>query len=272
MIEVGTAGYSYADWRGVFYPPGLAQGQMLPLYARRFSAVELDFTYYRMPTPATMASMVRRTPPGFTFCVKANRLMTHERPPDAAAEAAQFGEFCAAMDPLISADRLGCVLLQFPWGFRPGGVSADYLKRSRELLPELPVVVELRNAEWVQPSVLPKLEALLREIDFGFCCVDEPQLKGLMPPIVLATSPIGYVRFHGRNKRKWWQHEVASERYDYLYSETELAEWAAKINGLASAVEKTYVFFNNCHAGQAATNAGQMMGLLGLSQPSDGLF
>jgi len=272
MIEVGTAGYSYADWRGPFYPPGLPQSQMLEHYARRFSAVELDFTYYRMPSLRTMASMVRRTGPGFTFCVKANRAMTHERAEEPAEVSRAFAEFLAAMHPLVDADRFGCLLLQFPWSFRPNAASTAYLRYCRELLADVPSVVELRNADWVSPEELPRLEALLTELGFSFCCVDEPQLKGLMPPVVLATGPIGYVRFHGRNKHRWWQHEVASERYDYLYSQTELAEWTDKIRRLADEVEKTYVFFNNCHAGQAASNASQMMDLLGLNPPRDGLF
>jgi len=272
MIEVGTAGYSYADWRGPFYPPGLPQAQMLEYYARHFTAVELDFTYYRMPALRTMASMVRRTGPGFTFCVKANRAMTHERAEEPAEVSRTFDEFLGAMRPLVDAGRFGCLLLQFPWSFRPDAGSTDYLRRCQELLAGVPTVVELRNADWVAPDSLPQLESLLTELGFSFCCVDEPQLKGLMPPVVLATGPIGYVRFHGRNKHKWWQHEVASERYDYLYNADELTEWTEKIKRLADEVEKTYVFFNNCHAGQAASNASQMMGLLGLNPPRDGLF
>jgi uncharacterized protein YecE (DUF72 family) len=272
VIAVGTAGFSYADWRGPFYPPTLPQGQMLSRYATRFQAVELDYTYYRMPTARTLQSMVNRTGAGFTFCVKAHREMTHERPEEPEVVAGKFAEFLTAIAPLQTASRLGCVLLQFPWAFRPTVESSAYLKQCAGLLQGTPAVVEFRNAEWVQPDVLPRLTGLLAELNLGFCCVDEPRLKGLMPPLVLASGNIGYVRFHGRNAAKWWTHDVASERYDYLYNEAELTEWAEKIKRLAGEVEKTYVFFNNCHAGQAASNAEQMLGLLGVQPPPTTLF
>jgi len=267
VIAVGTAGFSYADWRGPFYPPALPQAQMLPYYAGRFRAVELDYTYYQMPTARTLQSMVNRTGSGFTFCVKAHKEMTHERPEEPEAVAGKFAEFLTAIAPLLAASRLGCVLLQFPWAFRPTAASASYLRQCAGLLQGTPAVVEFRNADWVQPSVLPRLTGLLTELKLGFCCVDEPRLQGLMPPLVLAAGNIGYVRLHGRNAAKWWKHDVASERYDYLYSEAELTEWAEKIARLADEVEKTYVFFNNCHAGHAARNARLMMDMLHGDRP-----
>ncbi len=268
VILVGTAGFSYADWRGVFYPGGLPQSQMLEYYTRRFAGVELDYTYYRMPVAKAMAAMVERTPQGFEFCVKAYKGMTHERPASEDDARDVFGQFQAALLPLRDAGRLGCVLLQFPWSFRCTGESAEYLRRCSDWLAGMPAVVEFRNAEWVRPAALDRLVNLLGGLGFGFCAVDEPQLKGLMPPVVAAAGDLGYVRFHGRNARRWWKHDTASERYDYLYSTAELADWAEKIKRLAGEVKKTYVFFNNCHAGQAATNATEMQGLLGLEPPS----
>ncbi|NLJ60750.1 MAG: DUF72 domain-containing protein, partial [Firmicutes bacterium] len=105
---------------------------------------------------------------------------------------------------------------------------------------------------------------LLRSHSLGFCAVDEPRLPGLVPPIAEATSALGYVRFHGRNAKKWWKHDTPGERYDYLYQEAELKEWIPKIRQVADKTEKTYVFFNNCHSGQAAENARMLQTMLGL--------
>lgn len=262
MVIVGTSGYSYADWRGPFYPSGLPQREMLAFYASQFAAVELNYTYYRMPEARSLAAMVERTPEAFEFCVKAFRGMTHEVPTNTDEVAAVFDRFRSALEPLRESHRLGCVLLQFPWAFRPTKDSASYLRRCRELLQPLPAVVEFRHSSWVADRVRPRLAALLTELGLGYCCVDEPPLETLMPPVVIAAAEPGYVRFHGRNTRKWWQHKEASERYDYLYSRPELAEWATKIGHLDRQMAKTYVFFNNCHAGQAATNARTMLELL----------
>jgi len=101
-------------------------------------------------------------------------------------------------------------------------------------------------------------------LSIGYCCVDEPRLKGLMPPLAVLTSNIGYVRFHGRNSEKWWKHEQAFERYNYLYSPEELSEWVGKIKALAEKSDKTFVIFNNHYQGQATLNARMMEELLGL--------
>jgi uncharacterized protein YecE (DUF72 family) len=263
-VLVGTAGFSYADWRGPFYPEGLAAQRMLEFYAGRFGAVELDYTYYRMPVAPAMASLAKRTGEGFEFCVKAFKGMTHERAADAPEMAQVFGEFGRALEPLAATGKLGCVLLQFPWSFKPAPESLSYLAACRDSLGDLPAVVEFRNGEWVAEERRGQVLGLLRELDLGFCCVDEPRLRGLMPGLAVATGDLGYVRFHGRNAQKWWHHEQASERYDYLYSEEELREWAGKIQRLAAETRKTYAFFNNCHAGKAATNASMMLGLLDL--------
>jgi uncharacterized protein YecE (DUF72 family) len=156
--------------------------------------------------------------------------------------------------------KLGCVLCQFPWGFKRTARNEEYVQRLPELLPGWPIVVEYRNVEWVSQATF---EAL-RSAGLGFCCVDEPRLRGLFPPLAVYTSPTAYVRFHGRNAKSWWNHSDASERYNYLYTSDELNEWIPKIRDLAQNTEHVFVFFNNCHAGQAATNAQMMESLLGL--------
>jgi uncharacterized protein YecE (DUF72 family) len=258
-ILIGTSGFSYEDWRGYFYPQELPKKEMLNYYAEHFPTVEVNATYYSLPHPATFYQMARKVPPGFEFVVKAHKDMTHaaEFLPDA------FQQFRAALEPLREAGMLGCVLAQYPWSFKAIPENRNALQQLRVELPELPVVVEFRNAGWVSDDTF----ALLRELQFGFCCVDEPHLKGLMPRIVKATSPIGYVRFHGRNAAKWWRHEQAYERYDYLYSEEKLAEWVPKIRDLSEETEKTYLFFNNHYEGKAGQNAQMMAQLLNLTLP-----
>lgn len=264
VILVGTSGFSYQDWRGVFYPPDFPERDMLAYYSRHFPVVELDFTYYRMPSPRTMASLERKTPPGFTFCVKAYREMTHERPQDRAELRSLCRQFASALDPLRAAGKLGCVLVQFPWSFGPSPENRALVEDLPELLPGLELVVEFRNSQWISDETR---EALTRA-RLGFCAVDEPRLKGLMPPLTWVTSPVAYVRFHGRNARKWWKHEHPWERYDYLYSEEELKSWVPRIRQMAEQAERTYVLFNNCHAGQAAKNASMMQLLLGGDLPA----
>jgi len=258
-ILIGTSGFSYEDWRGYFYPADLPKREMLAYYAEHFPTVEVNATYYSMPGPATFAQMARKVPSGFQFVVKANKEMTHaeEFLPE------PFVAFRAAMEPLVERGMLGCVLAQFPWSFKATPPNRTVLEQFRAALPDLPVVVEFRNSGWVSEETF----ALLRGLEMGFCCVDEPRLKGLMPPVVRATSPIGYVRFHGRNAAKWWQHEQAYERYDYLYSEDELAEWVPRIEELAGETERTYLFFNNHYEGKAGQNAQMLARLLNLTLP-----
>ncbi len=260
MILVGTSGFSYADWRGAFYPDGLPERDMLAYYAERFPVVELNFSYYRMPNVRTLGAMVTRTPDNFEFAIKAHQSMTHEESLGPDERRVAFDEFRAALRPLEGAGRLGAVLFQFPWKYRPRPENLAYLGEIRERYADLPLVVEFRNIEWDRPETY----AELRRLNLGYCCVDEPALRGLMPRQSLATSSLGYVRFHGRNAAKWYKHKEAWERYDYLYTEEELQAWVPRVREMEDKTEKTYVLYNNCHAGQAARNAQMMLDLLGL--------
>lgn len=254
MVHLGTSGYSYADWVGPFYPEGTPARDYLAYYARPFAAVEVDYTYYRMPSARTLAGMARKVGPGFKFALKATASITHER----AATAATFGEFRAALEPLVAEDKLACVLAQFPYSFHNTQENRGYLARLREGFADLPVVVEFRNAGWISEGIF----ALLRELRLGFCCVDQPRFANLVPPVAVATADWAYVRFHGRNYAKWWQHEEAWQRYDYLYPREELAEWVPKVKELASQAQHTAVFFNNHYSGQAITNALEFEAML----------
>jgi len=255
MIHIGTSGFSYDDWVGPFYPAGLARREWLAFYAREFSTVELNATYYGVPAPKTVAQMAAKTPQGFVFTVKAHQEMTHTRQGDQAI----FAGFLLAMQPLVEAGKLGCILAQFPFSFHATAPNRDYLLELKERLPDLPLVVEFRNGEWLAPATF----AFLRQHGLGFCCVDEPSLPGLIPPVAEATSDIAYVRFHGRNRQKWWQHEHAYERYDYRYSRQELEEWVPKVRLLAERASRTFLFANNHWQAQAVDTARQLRLLLG---------
>jgi uncharacterized protein YecE (DUF72 family) len=252
MLRLGSSGFSYKDWVGPFYPQGLPERERLAFYAREFDTVELNVTFYRPPSAKNVAAWVERTPPDFTFAVKAFRGLTHER------AAPDFAGFVQAVQPLAAAGKLACVLAQFPQSFHPTPANEDYLARLREGLGDLPAVVEFRDAAWVTDATFERLRAL----GLGFACVDEPRLKGLMPPIAVATGPVGYVRFHGRNARQWYKHEHAWQRYDYNYSRDELAEWVPKLRALDQAAPLTLVYFNNAWQGQGLTNARTLRELL----------
>jgi uncharacterized protein YecE (DUF72 family) len=254
MIYFGTSGFSYKDWVGPYYPQGMPSGAWLQFYAREFSVTELNFSYYRVPTKSTLERLAAKTPDDFLFTLKAHQDMTHER----GGKDGVFIEFVESLEPLIDAGKFGCILAQFPWSFRPGEEGLDYLRTFRERLGTLPVVVEFRNRDWLSEHTFD----FLRDNKLGFCCVDEPRLKGLIPPVAEATSSIGYVRFHGRNAKKWWQHKEAWERYDYTYSDEELKEWVPKLRKLEEETDKTFVFANNHWQGQAVQTARQLRMLL----------
>lgn len=256
MIRFGTSGFSYDDWVGPVYPADLPRREWLAHYAKEFNSVELNVTFYRVPGQKTVAGWVERTPPEFTFSVKANRELTHER------GAPDFPGFRAGIGPLIDSGKLACILAQFPHSFHPSPENRLYLEQLREGLAGLPVVVEFRDRAWVTDQTF----AQLSDLGLGYCSVDEPNLPGLMPALAAATGPLAYVRFHGRNAGKWWEHEHAWERYDYTYSDGELGEWVPKIRGLEAESEVVLVYANNHYRGQSVETLRKLRELLGAAR------
>jgi uncharacterized protein YecE (DUF72 family) len=271
-VVVGTSGYSFDDWVGNFYPAHIRKGDMLKEYSKHFSAVEVNSTYYRVPNAAMMARMVEKTPEGFEFIIKANQEMTHK----ASKDATLYQNFAEALRPVIEAGKFRGVIAQFPWGFKPTAEAREHLTFLRGKFDEIggsedkerfPLFVELRNAEWIDEGLFESFKTQ----GIGYCSVDEPRLRGLVQPVARVTTDLGYVRLHGRNAKNWWGGDKggagggSGDRYDYLYSEDELKEWVVKIKAMAQAARKTYVFFNNCHAGQAARNAALMKEMLTLA-------
>jgi uncharacterized protein YecE (DUF72 family) len=254
VIAIGTSGFDYDDWRGVFYPEDLPKKGFLSYYAGHFSALELNFTYYRMPEARQLASMVERTDGKVELAVKAHRSFTHER----TAGEADHADFLAALAPLREAGVLGAVLAQFPHSFEQTEENRAYLRRLADRLGP-PLVVELRRAQWAADPILE----WLGRIGVGYCCVDEPALPGLMPPLAAATASPAYVRFHGRNAACWYRHDQPHERYDYRYSAAELSEWVPRIRALEGKVDKVMVFFNNHFQAKAVDGARALERLLG---------
>ncbi|NOT34128.1 MAG: DUF72 domain-containing protein [Candidatus Eisenbacteria bacterium] len=252
QILVGTSGYSFPDWPGRFYPEGMKSGDFLEFYARHFPAVEVNSTYYRIPPPRTLERMAAKTPPEFRFVVKLHGSMTHEHSLGADAVAS----FRAMLEPLKQTGKFDGLLAQFPYGFHRTPANRLHLAAVRDAFADEPLFVEFRHDSWLAPEVVPAL----RERRIGWCAVDEPALPHLLPPVTHLTSEDAYVRFHGRNAATWYG--GGGERYDWDYQVSELTDWVKKIGELADQARRVYLFFNNCHAGQAARSAKLMQELL----------
>ncbi|MBV8396693.1 MAG: DUF72 domain-containing protein [Actinobacteria bacterium] len=266
-VRIGTC--SWADDALVkhWYPPGVPARERLAYYAERFSTVEVDSTFYRVPTEQMVRGWAERTPPGFVVHVKAFGLMTRhpvpiervppdlreglpvdergrvDRPPRE-ARAAVFREFLAALEPLRAAGKLGGILFQLPPYVTWKPSSLDYLEWAHEQLGGDRMLAEFRHRSWFQEETLRWLD----ERGIAYVTVDAPKTDAanVPPTLVAATSPLAYVRFHGRNAGTWNRRGGgAAERFDHLYAEDELREWVEPLRTLASESEEAYAFFNN---------------------------
>lgn len=247
-ILVGTSGYRYNEWVGPVYPAASAPASLLPRYASMFPTVELNETFYRMPTAEYLGALAAEAGPGLSFSAKANEALTHRIDPTAWHDAARL--FVAAVEPLAAAGRLNAVLLQFPTEFGYDIDRRRYLNELLGALAGLPVAVEFRNAGWYNNRVFDSLRA--RSV--AVASLDLPELKGLPPVIDVVTAPFAYMRLHGRNAPAWWGSDAAS-RYDYLYAPEELAAWGARVRRIAARVDTVMVYFNNHRRGQSVSNA-----------------
>lgn len=254
---VGTSGYSFRDWVGPFYPLQVPARRHLEYYAAHFPCLEVNVTHYRLPDPQLLQRMCERTPPTFGFLVKLHQSMTHAM----TLESAAIRSFADALQPMRDQDKLHGVLAQFPFRYHNTAANRHHLARLRQSFAAVPFFAEFRHASWIEARCFD----LLRRLDVGYVCVDEPQLDNLVPPIVRATTDVGYVRLHGRNARTWYtKSPEEGDRYDYLYDESELQEWARRIRQLLQETRRVFVLFNNCHAGKAPANAQAMKEILAL--------
>lgn len=254
-ILIGTSGYFYKDWKGEFYPKDAVSRDYLEYYASKFKVLELNFSYYRIPEARQSGQMIKKSSGKLEFVVKASRQITHEISENSIKDFLPL--FIKGISPFIEEGLLGAILLQFPQSFHYTRHNRVYLKALIEAISPIPISIEFRQKEWLKDSVLETL----RELGAGFVCVDEPSLPSLIPPNVINTSNLGYIRFHGRNKINWYGTD-SNMRYDYLYSQDELKEWIPRIRELADGTEKVFVFFNNHAKAQAVTNAKMLINLL----------
>ena len=260
MIRVGPAGWSYKDWEGIVYP--LKKGSKfdpLVYLTGFFDTIELNNTFYRPPTPQMSKSWAKRiqSNPRFKFTAKLWRNFTHER--ESLTEADE-GAFKAGLMPLMENHRLGALLLQFPYSFHNSDDNRAYLKTLADKFREYPLVLEVRHASWDRASAYQ----FLQENQIGFCNIDQPQVSYSIGATKKVTSPVGYLRLHGRNVKEWFREGAGRDaRYDYLYNEFELFELAERVRQIAKEAEETYVITNNHYHGKAVCNALEIKAKLG---------
>jgi len=289
QVRVGTASWTDRTLlESGWYPPEAdTPEKRLRYYARQFTLVEVDATYYALPAEQTAALWAARTPAGFTFIVKAFSLFTHHPTPVAALPAdlrpaaektgkdrvyfqdlgpavadEAWRRFSAALEPLRQAGKLGAILLQFPPWFPISKARKDYIVACAERAAPDRVCVEFRNQTWMTPGNQDETLGFLSGHGLAYVCVDMPQgHRDSIPPVLAATSPgLAVVRMHGHSAK--WDSRDIHERFGYRYTDAELAEWAPKVGALAGDAEQTHVLFNNCYRDYAQVNAQRLTELL----------
>lgn len=245
-IEVGTSGWKFDDWAGVFYPFRVPQSRWLEYYASRFSIGEINSTYYRIAGRATYAAMVRKTPDHFRFFCKVHADVTHT-PGDPTDS---MNHLMSAVAPIREAGKLRGLLAQFPNSFVHSEGNLKRIMRIAELANPIPMCVEFRHSSWESKDVWSAL------VDEGIVWVtpDEPVLPTLPTNLPRATESLVYFRLHGRNAKTWFNAR-AGDRYDYDYSNDEMSEIGHRLLRFEGAAERAVVLFNNCYHGQAVSNA-----------------
>lgn len=254
---IGPSGWSYPDWYGTVYPKPKPRGfKPLAFLARHFNAVEVNSSFYAIPTPTMTASWPPQTPPDFRFAFKLTRIFTHVSDP--IPDQAALNAYTQALSPVRAAGKLGPVLMQFPWSYRHTAAARERLRRLADGLGDYQRVIEVRHDSWAVPEALDFLQTV-----GGYCNIDQPRLRHCIGPTAHVFGGTAYVRLHGRNAEKWFAQNVAShERYNYLYSHEELREWIVRLNTIGRMATEAYVFTNNHYWGRAAANAVELKALL----------
>jgi uncharacterized protein YecE (DUF72 family) len=293
-VAAGTAGWTDPSLvqLGKFYPPGTSKPEeRLKFYASHFSMVELDASYYALPTVQNAQRWVARTPADFVFDVKAYAPLT-EHPFEAARLPKDihaliddalivrgrvnpkklpepivdeiWARFRSALEPLHAAGKLGSVLMQYPPWFTATKGNSKILERARERLGDLPAAVEFRHASWGAPGRFARVIEYLRELKFSFVVVDEPQgLPNSMPPTVAVADPsLAIVRFHGHRRENWNESVSVHAKFGYLYDPEELKPWVPKVKQLAASAERVHLVFNNCFSNYAVVGAKDLAAML----------
>ena len=254
VVYCGPSGWSFAN--------ELANGRKqhpLQYVAEHFDAVEIHDSFNESIRPELSRVWLRKVERNrrFQFTAKLHRRFTHDRLLDS-GDIARCKE---GLWPLLRADRLGCLLMQFPWSFRYTKENRDFFIRLRRTFHEFPLAAEMRHASWMVD------EAVGTFIDYkvAFCNIDQPTYTKAMPPTAFLTSSVGYVRLHGRNAFNWFAADRSApvrHRYDYLYSDSELADWKSRIDRISGFASKVFVITNNDAGAKAMVNGLQLRSML----------
>jgi uncharacterized protein YecE (DUF72 family) len=259
-ILVGPAGWSYADWKGIVYPARRGRDFHEAAYlADYFDTIEINTSFYQPLRPDFAAQWIERVAhnPRFVFTAKLWQKFTHEETTLAEDEKAVRAGF----DVLRGAERLGAVLLQFPFSFHHTLENLARLRWLFERFRDYPLVVEVRHSSWSRKDFYD----FLHGHGVGFCNIDQPVIGHSVEPGEVATSKTGYVRFHGRRYDTWFSDDPdtpSHERYNYLYPEKELEPWASRIRHVADHTDSTFVITNNHFEGKGVVNALQLIQML----------
>jgi len=270
-VCVGTAGWSYKDWQGVFYPPGFERKKHHPLevVARCFGVVEINTSFYGHIKPELVKLWARRVAPvnpDFLFTAKLHHSFTHSplyvMEPTSAATIKPNDEDTKltreGLDALASTGRFAALLMQFPVSFKNTSLNREYVETLLHQFAEYPCVLEVRHSSWDNPETLRSFT----QNNVTFCNIDQPRIGRSLEATEYVTAPVAYVRLHGRNYDQWFEAEKPHDRYNYLYSEAELRGWKAKIERMAQKAEVTYVIANNHFEAKSGVNALQLSHLL----------
>jgi uncharacterized protein YecE (DUF72 family) len=255
VVRYGPAGWMYKDWEGIVYPsPHPKSFDQLRFISSFFDTVEINSSFYGPPLPKTSGNWTRRVDdnPNFRFTAKLWKRFTHER--DKAWTTDEADQVRSGFDVLMDSERLGAVLLQFPWSFKRTEENREWLDDVARTFRLYPLVVEVRHKSWLVPDFLRSLA----ESGIGFVNIDQPLFHDSIGPSAHVTSHVGYVRVHGRNYKEWFRDKAPVEqRYNYLYTAHELEPWAERAKEMADdpATRELYVITNNHYKGKAVANA-----------------
>ena len=270
-VHFGTAGWSYKDWEGVFYPPGLNHRKIHPLeyLARFFDTTEINTSFYGPLKPELAKLWCRRVAavnPRFLFTAKLYRAFTHSpiavMEPTSAATIRPTDDDEAktreGLDTLAGEGKLGALLIQFPVSFKNTSLNREYLERLLRQFIEYPRVVEVRDSSWSNAETIDSFARL----NVGFCNIDQPLIGHSLAPTEHVTAPIAYVRLHGRNYDQWFDSDNRNDRYNYLYKEKELEDWKDRVLSVAKKAQITYVITNNHFESKAGVNALELKSMV----------
>jgi len=262
-VRIGICSWADEGLLRAWYPRGVSTGERrLRYYAERFDVVEVDSPYYALPDPAVTVRWARRTPDAFTFHVKASAAMTwHDGEPDDEA----FRLFRASLEPLELSGKLRGVLLQYHPRFTKSESAKAELARAPSRLEPLVPLVEFRHRSWMDEEERDDTLSFLERHGLAYVSVDTPRTRAsnVSPRVAATTGRVAYVRFHGRNAATWnIRGGSAANRFDWLYSEDDLAEWVEPLARLADEAAEVYAMFNNNRDDFAPRSAAILRGLL----------